>query len=168
MNLFEPEMRASPTGSGRIRQETLALQTSRVGGMNRSSVAPKIRKVRPGFWLAAIITLGNLLVATAFAALANTYPAKIEPDGAMGGAAHVLAMYLLARTLPLVVAVLGSIVARSRPALRALAFVAGGIQTCDAFVGALGQHRLLMLGPAIVGGITLVAASFLLRPPRAA
>jgi hypothetical protein len=86
----------------------------------------------------------------------------------MNGAAHVLAMYVAARTLPLVVAVLGSIVARSRPALRALAFVAGGIQACDAFVGALGQHPLLMLGPATIGVITLAAASFLLRPPRAA
>jgi hypothetical protein len=119
------------------------------------------------FWLAALVTAGNLLVAAAFATVAILRPEKIERDGSMNGAAHVFAMYVAARTLPLAVAVVVTAAVRSRPALRALAFVAAGTQVCDAFVGALGQHRVLTFGPALVGAVTLVAALLLLRPPPA-
>jgi hypothetical protein len=136
--------------------------------MSASKPAPSRRKTGLAFWLAALVTLGNVLVAAVFAGVAIIHPSKIERDGAMGGAAHVFAMYVAARTLPLLVAVLVSIVVRSRPALRALAFVAGGIQVCDALVGALGHHPLKTLGPAVLGALTLAAAVFLLRPPRAA
>lgn len=119
-----------------------------------------------GFWLGALVALGSVLSQVAFAAIGILRPEKIERDGAMDGAAHVFAMYVAARVLPLAFAVLTAVAVRSRPALRALTLLAAGIHACDALVGALGHHTRLTLGPAALAVATLTAALFLLRPPR--
>jgi hypothetical protein len=108
------------------------------------------------FYVCAVIACLNALVSVAFSlAMVIGQPAV-----------DVAALYGVARTVPLAIAALIALAARSRPGVTVLALLLGSIQFCDALVGWSSHDVMKTIGPVTLAVLTLASAVMLLRTTR--
>jgi hypothetical protein len=89
---------------------------------------------------AAVITALNVLIASGFTIQSMVSPKSfLGPEAVVTDAAVILAMYAVARVVPLALVTLAVIYKRSRPGLFVLGLVAGFMQLLDAPIGVY-QH----------------------------
>jgi len=120
------------------------------------------------FRFAAVITLLNVAIATGFSVAGLVSPELIIPAGSTpSSASAVFAMYAAARTAPLALAVLLSVILGSEYGLMVLGSLAGAIQACDALVGLSSQDVGKTIGPLVLAILESVAI-YILRPRRTA
>jgi hypothetical protein len=119
--------------------------------------------------LLKIITVINLLVATGFSIAGVIAPLSILPAGITPEkATSIFALYAAARTIPLAVIAIISIVRKNNDVLLMLAFLAGTIQFLDGFVG-LYQHDVSKsAGPFGIAVVQFIAIYFAARQQAAA
>jgi hypothetical protein len=135
--------------------------------MNDSLPTPsKTATERPAgatWWVPALITLANALIASSFALASLLAPAAVVGSRSLGQASAIFAMYAAGRSFPLLVAVVWNVVARSRQRLGVLAVVMALVQACDAVVGVCIHEPEKALGPAVIAAATFACAHVLLR-----
>jgi hypothetical protein len=117
--------------------------------------------------IAALITLLNVLVASGFSIAGLVRPELIVPAGATpSGPSAIFAMYAVARTLPLAVAVMLAIAVGSPAALLVLGSLACVIQCLDAIVGALNGDLGKTIGPLVLACLQAYAMLRLRKATR--
>jgi hypothetical protein len=109
----------------------------------------------PRFWLAAGVISINVLTSAFF-----SLRAVIDTSLSGTGLGHTASLYALARSLPLVAGVLGSITLGSRASLLGLGFTLALVQAFDA---TLGQSAIATWGPAALAVLTVAACAALWR-----
>src|SRR5437660_12688809 len=82
------------------------------------------------------------------------------------GDADINAMYAASRSLPLALASVLVVLARSRTGLLTVAFVMALVQAVDAVIGAIEHHTIKTLGPAFLALVTVAALIALWRCNR--
>ena len=110
------------------------------------------------WWVAAIVIVGSVLMA-AGAVIAMVRPAMLAPPGeSINGAVRVYAGYLFSRNLAIAALLLGSLILRARPALRAMLVLAASIQLLDAVIDCLEGRWVLAPGILVLGVMFLAGA----------
>jgi hypothetical protein len=105
-----------------------------------------------------IVTIINLLVATGFSVAGMINPDLILPAGInTEKAITIFALYAGARTIPLLIVTIVSVINNRRGALVTLAFLAGTIQLLDGFIGIYQHDTSKSLGPFVIAIIQFVA-----------
>lgn len=107
--------------------------------------------------LLSIVTIINVLVATAFAVAGVFFPGFIVRGGESSRTARVFALYSLARTVPLLVSVIWAVTTMNATGLLWLGALAGVIQLADAAVGTRTGDPLKIWGPLALGLVQLLA-----------
>ena len=112
---------------------------------------------------AAVITALNVLIASGF-----TIQSLVNPKSFLGSeavvtdAAVILAMYAVARVVPLALVTLAVIYKRSRPGLFVLGLVAGFMQLLDAPIGVY-QHDVRKTAAPLVLAVLQFAVLYKMR-----
>ncbi|MCW3094788.1 MAG: hypothetical protein JWL77_406 [Chthonomonadaceae bacterium] len=114
--------------------------------MNSSSHGASANTNR-SFWICGLVTIASALTSAGFslAALSSF------------GTAHTNALYAASRSLPLALACILVVSARSRTGLVALASVMALVQAGDAIIGAINHDPLKTFGPAFTALISVAA-----------
>jgi hypothetical protein len=108
-----------------------------------------------------IITVVNVAVATGFSIAGIIKPAFILPEGiSPDKAITIFALYAAARTIPLAVITIFSIINKRFNSLITLAFLCGVIQLLDAFVGLYQHDMSKTAGPFIIALVEFMAIYF--------
>ena len=94
------------------------------------------------------ITLINVLVATGYSLAGIIAPQSILPVNTISSkASFIFALYSGARTIPLAIMVIYSIVARNKTSILVLGTLAGFVQFIDGFIGVYQQDIMKSAGP---------------------
>jgi hypothetical protein len=108
-----------------------------------------------------IITILNLLVATGFSVTGMINPDLILPAGANAGKSmEIFALYAGARTIPLAVIGIVSVISKRRDTLIVIAFLTGTIQVLDGFIGIYQNDLSKIAGPFVIAFVEFLAIYF--------
>jgi hypothetical protein len=105
-----------------------------------------------------LITAVNVLASTGYCIAGVIAPYTVLPAGiAASEAGFIFALYAAARTLPLAVLVLYTIIVQKKSALIMLAVLAGMIQFLDGFIG-IYEHKIQQIaGPFILAVVQFIS-----------
>ena len=109
------------------------------------------------FGLLSIVTVINVVVMTGFALVGVFFPGWVVKGGEASRTARIMALYSLARTVPLLALVAWAVITMNNTGLLWLSVLAGVIQLADAGVGTRTGDQLKVWGPLGLGLVQLVA-----------
>jgi hypothetical protein len=104
------------------------------------------------------VTIINVLVATGYSIAGIIVPQSILPNTVIPNkASFIFALYAGARTIPLAVIAIYSIIVRNKTSIISLGILAGFVQFIDGFIGIYQQDIMKSAGPFFVSLIQFAA-----------
>jgi hypothetical protein len=114
-----------------------------------------------------IVTAVNVLVATGYSIAGILAPhTMLSSDIVANQASSIFALYAGARTIPLTIIALISIIKQNKVAIITLALLAGCIQFSDGFIGIYQQDILKSAGPFFIAIVQFVSVLLVLESDR--
>jgi hypothetical protein len=133
----------------------------------QARILEKLMTTTKAMRLASVVTAINVLVASGFSIVGIIRPQYLLPAGSVPTQASlILALYAVARTIPLALFALWATYKQAVPALVLLGALAGAIQLLDAGIG-LFEHDLgKCAGPLFIAVLQFIVVYVLHRSVR--